>query len=114
MEKTTLHSESMDRLISIDLDRAIEILSQSIEMKGGQKNQMAEPELKFKLGPFSAAIFLNEVDGRQKPSVSLEKAFTRDGENWEYQKIRLLDSREIDRLICLLQDVKTTIYKEFE
>lgn len=86
----------------------------SIELKGGNQNTMEEPQLTFKLGPFRAAIFLNDVAGRQKASVSLEKSFTKDGETWEHQKMRLLDPKEIDKLIVVLQDVKTTIYKEFE
>lgn len=66
-----------------------------------------------KIGAFRASVFLNEVDGRRIPSVQLKKSFT-NGQGWRHYKMTLLNSKEIDKLICVLQDTKRALYVEFE
>lgn len=70
------------------------------------------PVYDFKIGAFKAAVFLREIDGRSVPSVVLEKSFTSDGKNWKHKKMSLLNTSEIDKLICVLQDVKKALYLE--
>ena len=71
-----------------------------------------KPVFKRKIGAFESAVFLHERDGRQIPSVVLEKSFTKDGQNWDHQKLTLLNATEIDKLICVLQETKMALYTE--
>jgi len=69
----------------------------------------SKPVFKAKVGAYSAAIFLKEVDGRQLPSIAVERSFKIDGE-WQHQKISLLNASEADKLICVLQETKKALY----
>jgi len=95
----------------------------SIQLKGGITKMKDEtqdstessamssskPVFKAKVGAYSAAVFLKEVDGRQLPSIAVERSFKIDGE-WKHQKISLLNASEADKLITVLQDVKKALY----
>lgn len=82
------------------------------ELKGGGYEMVDKPVFKTRIGGFSAAVFLNEVDGRKLPSVVAEKSFTKDGMSWERQKISLLNASEVDKLICVLEEIKRALYLE--
>ena len=74
---------------------------------------MAEkPVFKFKIGGLCASIFLHEMEGRMVPSVVVDKSYTKDGMNWNRQKITLFNAGEIDKLICVLQEAKRALYLE--
>ena len=70
------------------------------------------PVFKCKIGAFETAIFLQEVDGRTRPSIALEKSFTSDGSTWKHQKMHLLNASEADKLICVLQETKKALYTQ--
>ena len=72
-----------------------------------------QPVFKAKIGAFQTAVFLNEVNGRSTPSVQLEKSFT-NGQGWRHYKMTLLSSKEIDKLICVLEDTKRALYDGLE
>jgi hypothetical protein len=88
------------------------------ESKGGdmimhESNQ--KPVFKCKFGAFEAAIFLQEIDGRSVPSIVIQKSFTKDGKNWNHQKMTLLSPTEADKLVCVLQETKKALYlKDFQ
>ncbi len=90
------------------------------ELKGGgcemadQSSQKVQPDFKAKVGGFSTAVFLHDHDGRKIPSVVLEKSFTKDGQSWDRYRMTLLNSKEVDKLICVLEDTKRALYNEFE
>lgn len=69
-----------------------------------------QPVYKFKIGGFEAAIFLHKVEGRDAPSVVVEKSFTKDGTNWNRYSMTLLNALEIDKLTCVLQETKKALY----
>ena len=71
-----------------------------------------KPVFKYKIGAFGTAVFLNDFEGRSVPSVVLEKSFTKDGTNWKHKKMSLLNTSEIDKLICVLQETKRALYTE--
>ncbi len=71
-----------------------------------------KPVFEFKIGAFKTAVFLHEIEGRSVPSVVLEKSYTKDGTNWEHQKMTLLNAQEADKLICVLQETKKALYTE--
>ena len=86
-----------------------------IELKGGDYKMANEPVFKNKIGAFEAAVFMNDVNGKSLPSIVVEKSFTKDGGSWSHQKLSLLNTTEIDKLICVLQETKKAIYlKEFQ
>lgn len=70
-----------------------------------------QPVYKFKIGGFEASIFLHKVEGRDAPSVLVEKSFTKDGTNWNRYSMTLLIALEIDKLICVLQETKKALYQ---
>jgi hypothetical protein len=90
----------------------------SKKLKGGgrtmdENNQ--KPVFKCKFGAFETAIFLQEIDGRSVPSIAIQKSFTKDGNNWNHQKMTLLSPVEADKLICALQETKKALYlKDFQ
>lgn len=71
-----------------------------------------KPVFKYKIGAFGTAVFLNDIEGRSVPSVVLEKSYTKDGTNWKHKKMTLLNTTEIDKLICVLQETKKALYTE--
>lgn len=73
----------------------------------------SQADFETKIGAFRTSVFLNEVDGRSIPSVQLKKSFT-NGQGWRHYKMMLLNSKEIDKLICVLQDTKRALYEQFE
>ena len=71
-----------------------------------------KPVFKTKIGGFEAAVFLHEHEGRQIPSVVVEKSFTSNGGDWKHQKLTLLNAAEVDKLMCVLQETKKALYTE--
>lgn len=71
-----------------------------------------QPVFKAKIGAFSSAVFLDDVNGRKLPSIVVEKSYTSDGTNWKRYKLRLLNVTEADKLICVLQETKEALYTE--
>ena len=69
------------------------------------------PVFKAKIGAFQTAIFLHEREGRTVPGIVLEKSFKSNGGAWKHQKMSILSTNEIDKLICLLQETKEVLYK---
>ena len=95
----------------------IEMVEQQVIIDSEVANEQsdavkARPVFKTKIGAFSSAVFLDEVNGRNLPSVVIEKSFTADGKSWKHYKLRLLNAAEVDKLICVLQDTKRALYTE--
>lgn len=87
-------------------------MEKQTEIKPGTEAKSNGPVFESKIGAFRTAVFMNDLDGRQVPSVVLEKSFTKDGTNWKHAKLTLLNTTEIDKLICVLEDTKKVLYTE--
>jgi len=97
------------RAVQRKLDLWLEPIQQ---LKGGGIKMAEKPVFKFKIGGLCASIFLHEMEGRMVPSVVVDKSYTKDGMNWNRQKITLFNAGEIDKLICVLQEAKRALYLE--
>ena len=65
----------------------------------------------IKVGAFDGAIFLQEREGQdgkkfKSPSVRLQKSWTKDGQNFEVQKMGFFNVGEVIRAIYALEKVK--------